>query len=249
MRVLTRAWQMLLKAIEEVPIAPTAMMAAEMAVIRLTHVADLPPPEELIRRLTEGGGVVRADPRGSGGGGGGPAARLVSVAGGASVATSPPEPGLEAYARFEDVTALLRDERDIKLLHEVESFVRLVRYKPGLIEFSPVQGAPAELAGRLSQRLRGLTGARWQIAVSADEGQPTIAEQGVAAKAAENALAAGHPLVLAALEAFPGAEIRAVRPLGGAREPEQFLAAVPEREFVEIEGDLLDSDDPFEEDI
>jgi DNA polymerase-3 subunit gamma/tau len=249
MRVLTRAWQMLLKAIEEVPIAPTAMMAAEMAVIRLTHVADLPPPEELIRRLTEGGGVVRADPRGSGGGGGGPAARLVSVAGGASVATSPPEPGLEAYARFEDVTALLRDERDIKLLHEVESFVRLVRYKPGLIEFSPVQGAPAELAGRLSQRLRGLTGARWQIAVSADEGQPTIAEQGVAAKAAEHALAAGHPLVLAALEAFPGAEIRAVRPLGGAREPEQFLAAVPEREFVEIEGDLLDSDDPFEEDI
>ena len=249
MRVLTRAWQMLLKAIEEVPIAPTAMMAAEMAVIRLTHVADLPPPEELVRRLTEGGGVVRSDPRGGGGGGGGPVARLVSVAGGARVVAAAPEPGLDAYARLEDVTGLLREERDIKLLHEVESFVRLVRYKPGLIEFSPSPGAPADLAGRLSQRLRGLTGARWQIAVSADEGQPTITEQGATAKAAENALAAEHPLVLAALEAFPGAEIRTVRPLGSAAEPEEFLAAVPEREFVEIEGDLLDSDDPFEEDI
>jgi DNA polymerase-3 subunit gamma/tau len=252
MRVLTRAWQMLLKSIEEVPIAPTSMMAAEMAVIRLTHVADLPPPEDLIRRLTESGAATRPGPHGRGGGnGGGPAARLVSVGGGASVAAVTPDPGagLEPYARFEDVTALLREERDIKLLHEVESFVRVVRYKPGMIEFSPAPGAPAELAGRLSQRLRGLTGARWQIAVSGDEGQPTIAEQGAAAKAAENALAAEHPLVLAALEAFPGAEIRSVRRLGATAEPEEFLAPVPEREFVEIEGDLLDSDDPFGEDI
>ena len=33
MAVLTRAWQMLLKALEEVPLAPNAMMAAEMALI------------------------------------------------------------------------------------------------------------------------------------------------------------------------------------------------------------------------
>ncbi|KIC13349.1 hypothetical protein RA21_21865, partial [Leisingera sp. ANG-DT] len=53
MRVLTRMWQMLLKALEEVAAAPNAMMAAEMAVIRLTHVADLPSPEELIRKLQD----------------------------------------------------------------------------------------------------------------------------------------------------------------------------------------------------
>ncbi|MCX7888672.1 MAG: DNA polymerase III subunit gamma/tau, partial [Rhodobacteraceae bacterium] len=53
MRVLTRLWQMLLKALEEVAQAPNAMMAAEMAVIRLTHVADLPDPEQLLRRLSE----------------------------------------------------------------------------------------------------------------------------------------------------------------------------------------------------
>ncbi|MEP4036987.1 DNA polymerase III subunit gamma/tau [Pseudophaeobacter sp.] len=68
MRVLTRMWQMLLKALEEVAAAPNAMMAAEMAVIRLTHVADLPSPEELIRKLQDtpppppnggpGGGMV-----------------------------------------------------------------------------------------------------------------------------------------------------------------------------------------------
>ena len=51
MRVLSRMWQMLLTSLEEVGRAPNAMMAAEMAVIRLTHVADLPTPDDLIRKL------------------------------------------------------------------------------------------------------------------------------------------------------------------------------------------------------
>ena len=53
MRALTRMWQMLLTSIEEVSQAPNALMAAEMAVIRLTHVADLPSPEELVRKLQD----------------------------------------------------------------------------------------------------------------------------------------------------------------------------------------------------
>ncbi|KPD13411.1 DNA polymerase III subunit gamma/tau [Phaeobacter sp. 11ANDIMAR09] len=65
MRVMTRMWQMLLKALEEVAAAPNAMMAAEMAVIRLTHVADLPSPEELIRKLQD----TPPPPQGGPGGG------------------------------------------------------------------------------------------------------------------------------------------------------------------------------------
>ena len=52
--ILARVWQMLLKAMEEVPLSPTAMMAAEMAVLRITHVADMPTPSELIRRIESG---------------------------------------------------------------------------------------------------------------------------------------------------------------------------------------------------
>jgi DNA polymerase III subunit gamma/tau len=53
MRALTRMWQMLLKALEETSAAPNTMMAAEMAVIRLTHVAELPAPEDLVRKLAD----------------------------------------------------------------------------------------------------------------------------------------------------------------------------------------------------
>ena len=62
MRVLTRLWQMLLKSLEEVSAAPNAMMAAEMAIIRMTHVADLPTPDELVRKVTSGGGTNASSP-------------------------------------------------------------------------------------------------------------------------------------------------------------------------------------------
>ncbi|MDE0113677.1 MAG: DNA polymerase III subunit gamma/tau [Albidovulum sp.] len=50
-RATARTWQMLLASLNEVSSAPNSMMAAEMAIIRLTHVSDLPTPEELIKKL------------------------------------------------------------------------------------------------------------------------------------------------------------------------------------------------------
>src|SRR5437879_3432674 len=57
MPVLARAWQMLLKGIEEVQTAPLPGQAAEMVLIRLAYVADLPVPAELVRTLSDGGGA------------------------------------------------------------------------------------------------------------------------------------------------------------------------------------------------
>src|SRR6056297_1743663 len=143
MRVLTRMWQMLLKALEEVAEAPNAMMAAEMAVIRLTHVADLPTPEDLLRKLRDtplspgpggGGGTVAAErrddvtgpdrqggaPRTSGAvpGGNGPGGQTTALA-------KEEQPALAHYPGFADVVALIRANRDAKLLIEVENHLRL----------------------------------------------------------------------------------------------------------------------------
>ena len=70
MRGLARMWQMLLKALKEIKDAPNALMAAEMAIIRLTHIADLPSPDEIIGLLKaqeqvapEGGGAGEATPK------------------------------------------------------------------------------------------------------------------------------------------------------------------------------------------
>ena len=249
MRVLTRMWQMLLKALEEVGQAPNAMMAAEMAVIRLTHVADLPTPEDLVRRLQSapppapgpGGGAPM-------GGGPGPGAltqapgrmqapRMVQPSGAATALAEAPETALARFARFEQVVELIRANRDVKLLIEVETGLRLVRYAPGRIEFEPAPAAPSDLAARLAQRLQAWTGARWGVSIVAAGGAPTIAEVRDGERLAAIAAARENPLVQAVLAAFPRAQITDVRtPDALAREA--AAEALPEVE---------DEWDPFED--
>ena len=56
MRVLSRMWQMLLKGIAEVQTATRPAAAAEMVLVRIAYVADMPTPDEAIRMLEQNGG-------------------------------------------------------------------------------------------------------------------------------------------------------------------------------------------------
>lgn len=72
---LSRIWQMLLKGIPETENASRPAGAAEMVLIRLSHAANLPAPEDAARRLAElangEGSFSNGGPSGSGGNGGG----------------------------------------------------------------------------------------------------------------------------------------------------------------------------------
>jgi DNA polymerase-3 subunit gamma/tau len=251
MRALTRMWQMLLKAIEEVSLAPNAMMAAEMAVIRLTHVADLPDPETLVKKLQDsprppsgGGGVAGGAPAG----GATVHARMAPMQaaptrGPMMTAAAPvlAESQLQVYATFDQVIELIRSKRDMLLLNEVETGLRLARYAPGRIEFEPAPGAKPDLAARLGQRLQGWTGARWGVSVVGSGGQPTIAEARTFELAQVRAEAAENPLVQAILTAFPGAKIAEVR------SPEAITAQAAEAALPLAEPEVDEDWDPFEE--
>ncbi|MDP1575552.1 MAG: DNA polymerase III subunit gamma/tau, partial [Cypionkella sp.] len=247
MRVLTRMWQMLLKALEEVALAPNAMMAAEMAVIRLTHVADLPDPETLVKKLMSQSAPARPTGGAPAGGGGGVvhgALRMATSApmrgpvmqGGQAVAVA--ESQLVVYASFAQVIELIREKRDMRLLVEVEEGVKLAKYAPGRIEFEPAPGAKPDLAARLSQRLQGWTGARWGVSVVNAGGAPTLAEDRDAASNAAKAEAMENPLVQAVMLAFPGAQITDIR-TAEAMAASAAIEALPEVE---------DEFDPFEDD-
>ena len=54
-RILGRAWQMLLKGIAEVQSSSRPLAAADMVLVRITHAADLPTPDEALKALAEGG--------------------------------------------------------------------------------------------------------------------------------------------------------------------------------------------------
>ncbi len=249
MRVLSRMWQMLLKALDEVAYAPNAMMAAEMAVIRLTHVSDLPTPTDLVRKLrsTEQAPVA-SPPSSSGGGGGGVTARaaaleLVAVEGAAQPASNVVSEvsALARFARFEDVVALTKRNRDISLQVEIESNLRLVSYAPGRIEFEPTPDCAPDLAQRMSRSLHNWTGVRWAVSVVQSGGAATISEVNEAARNDLVGQAKSHPLVQAALTAFPGAAVNDVRVHD---EGETLDPATP----IDDVDDDWNPLDPFEED-
>jgi DNA polymerase-3 subunit gamma/tau len=249
MRAMTRMWQMLLKALDEVASAPNSMMAAEMAIIRLTHVAELPSPEELIRKLQ---GTPPPPPSGGGGGnGGGVSAGATSVAnaqsrmssssgssGGAATAQQLDADALERFPTFDHVVDLIRANRDVKLLVDVEGGIRLANYQPGRIEFVAHPKAPNDLAQRLGQKLQLWTGNRWAVTLVNQGGRETIAETRDAVDIALKEEAASHPLLQAVFEAFPSARIIDIK----------TPAEIAQEAMVEALPEVEDEWDPFEED-
>ena len=247
MRVLTRLWQMLLKSLDEVAAAPNAMMAAEMAIIRLTHVADLPSPEELVRKLgtTPPPPATPRSPPTSGPSGSGPSATASHhaqpvVQSGATMAAAAPavDQALARYPSFEHVVELIRSHRDVKLLVEVENTLRLAAYRPGRIEFTPTDDAPRDLAQRLGTRLQLWTGNRWAVTIVGDSATQTIAEIRDAKENALKSKAESHPLMQAVMATFPDAKILSIRT------PEDIAAQAVAEALPEVEDEW----DPFEDD-
>ena len=146
---LSRLWQMLLKAHEEVRAAPDPAAAVEMMLIRLAYAADLPGPEEALRAL-KGDVAKAAEPAGA-----------AALARPATTAAAEPPPAPQSFA---DVLALIDQRRDIKLKLDVERGLKLISFRPGAIAFEPAAGAPADLAHRLASRLKQWTGQTWLVA-------------------------------------------------------------------------------------
>jgi len=130
---------------------------------------------------------------------------------------------------FDDVVALAEAKRDLKLKHALLEQVRLVRFKPGTIELSPLPQAPRELGQELMRKLKAWTGRVWIVALSDEEGAVPLGQQRREREASEIETVREHPAVKQVMQHFPGARIAAVRPVvepaspaDGADEPEEF---------------------------
>ncbi|PSC06208.1 DNA polymerase III subunit gamma/tau [Alsobacter soli] len=224
MRVLSRAWQMLLKGIGEVQSSPKPVAAAEMVLVRLCYAADLPTPDEALRVLRDNppGGAGAHSNVGGGGGGGARASGDGGPRGSAALSvasrTAAPAPSARQAAapamklnRFEDLVALAADKRDIAMKLALESDVRLVAFEDGKLEFAPSPNASPQLAGDLSKRISEWTGRRWVVVLSSEAGQPTIRERQAEQERDRLTNVQAHPLVRSVLEAFPGAKIVDIR--------------------------------------
>ena len=263
MRVLSRAWQILLKGIAEVKDAPKPVVAAEMVLVRLAYAADLPTPDEALRTLASspGGAPVRGSADSGGGGTSASASQppmqsrsqgqaALSVATRADpvvqAARSSAPPAAQSairLARFEDLVALAAEKRDIAAKIALERDVRLVRFEDGKLEFAQAEGASPQLAAELSRKLQEWTGRRWVVAVTSEPGQTTLREKAEGEARDRMTGVRADPLVRAVLERFPGAEITAIRDASAEAVPPSPDDATLAEEPFDFEGlDGFDDD-------
>jgi DNA polymerase-3 subunit gamma/tau len=114
---------------------------------------------------------------------------------------------------FDDVVALAEAKRDLKLKHALLEQVRLVQFKPGMIEINPLPQAPRELGQELMRKLKAWTGRVWIVAVSDEEGKSPLGVQRREREARDIEAVREHPAVKEVMQHFPGARIAAVRPV------------------------------------
>ncbi len=220
MPILTRAWQMLLKGIPEVNLAANPIAAAEMVLIRMAYVADLPTPEAAVKSaMAQPGAPAGAPPVPQ------PAPPppdpVTEARATQQLAPMPdqgpgpegPPPASAALSSFADVVALAGERRDVKLKTELETYVRPVRFAPGRLEIALEPAAPRTLPNALMRRLEQWTGARWVVSVSDEAGDAPIAHQREAREQSLMREAQETASVQAVLEVFPGAKIVNVRDL------------------------------------
>jgi DNA polymerase-3 subunit gamma/tau len=251
MRVLSRMWQMLLKGIAEVQTATRPAAAAEMVLVRIAYVADLPTPDEAIRMLDQNGGsspvasVSAAPAR--------PAPAPSMSASPIRVPTSP-RSGAEASARpqmaapsaetqstpvlritsFPQLVAIAGEKRDVLTKAALESDMRLVRIEDGRLEVALERSAARGMVGDLARKLEQWTGRRWTVIVSNEAGQPTLRAQNEQAKNEHARAAEADPRVQEVLARFPGAKVVEVR---------RLAAETPESDISEDPAESSDSDD------
>ncbi len=220
---LTRLWQVLSAAYNDVRQAPAPLAAAEMALLKLSLAGQMPPPELAAAIITQarkdqddgGPGLPVMSPVGGGGTSSVAAVSTQAVSSSPSsaltAALEAPQPVIPAAPKieigsFEDfVTALPASQ--IKLKSDLERYVRLVSFKRGAISVNITDPRQNTLIGKIVSALQEMTGDLWIVSPSDDKGAQPISHQRKSAAAAQDAEdrshpAFSHPLLTSAKELY-----------------------------------------------
>ena len=215
---LMRVWQVLHKGYEEVSRSPLASQAAEMVLVRIAYLSNLPQADDLLAAL-------QGAPRSS------PAHSPVEIHNTGVLPTSPLvgednpnqseemgeelkkteiEPATETMpATFPALLEMLQRAKEPILYSTILQDIHLVSYSPGSITVRLSNMAAKTLPTQLRQVLEKMTGQPWIIDVAMEGGDPTYAQQKKFEHDEKVKISQEHPLVKSLVESFPGATVTA----------------------------------------
>ncbi|MCL6249449.1 DNA polymerase III subunit gamma/tau [Altererythrobacter sp. KTW20L] len=187
-----RLWQLLLKGHDEVRTAPDPLVAAEMALLRVLHAAELPDPgtlEKLLKDAAERG--LSAAP---------------AAAAGSTPAAAPSGP-TDVALEWSILCDRVEQEGLLRVGQIMRDWVQVIELAPGRLSYTTPAEFEEDVLAELRDALLRATGERWDVSRGQGEAQPSLRQREETARAAEALRIRNHPLVQSALAMFPGAQL------------------------------------------
>ena len=186
---LTILWQMLLKGMQELQVSNNQLMSAEMLMIRLCHLSNIPTPAALIDRLKEG---AVSQPQNN-----------------QQVITASKELEKKVTINdYEELVQLFHQKREMLLHHYLVNDVHLIDFEPLKVRIRQTHSVPHNFANKIAALLYEWTGDKWLITVSSDDGAPTLSSQAEIIKINQIDEFSKNDLVQEILQSFNAAQVK-----------------------------------------
>ncbi len=175
---LHRLWQLLLKGHDEVARAFDPAEAADMAILRVIHASSMPDPGDLAKMIAGGAALAPVMP------------------------CAPAAPALPAT--FSAMIALVEAQGKHILARSLRDEVGEISYAPPEMAIRPARPFDTR---ELAQVLKDATGVVWTVTSEDAPAKPSLRDQEIATEAAARDAILVEPIVKAAMDSFPGAEL------------------------------------------
>ena len=204
--VLSRMWQMMIKGLSELNIAPVQIDALEMILIRIAYSANLPTPKELLDDVKKNSNLSQTRPENSSRNfGASPALGEKKTFSEQNITTE--NKASTAILSVDDLMRYLEEHRQPLLEYALKHDVAFEAFAEGNVKISVGEKVGNDLVMSLHKVLAEATGKKWQIDIVRGKLGETIADK-ENAKAEENKKnVMEYPLVRAIMEEFRGAKI------------------------------------------
>jgi len=181
---LTILWQMLIKGLQEIQSSHNQLIAAEMLLVRLCYLSNIPTPAALLDTFSASKPAQNLNP----------------------LATSPKV----VINDFEELVQLFHQQREMLLYQYLVNDVHLIEFEPFKVKIRHTSAVPHNFANKVGIFLQEWTGDKWNIIISSDDGEPTLSSQAEIAKSQQIDEFTKHSMVQEVLKNFSTAKIKNV---------------------------------------
>lgn len=203
--VLSKMWQMMIKGLGELQVAPVQIDALEMILIRIAYSASLPTPYELLNDVKKNSNLSLSRPTAAATSAPAPVFRAAPAAEPDSELSDTPK--FQAFDRLTDLVNYLEQKKMPLAEYALKNDVSVSEFSNGFIKMTVSEKIHPDFILNLHKILTEATGLTWKIELSRGALGVTLADLERAAEEEEKRNIMEYPLVKAIMAEFKGAKI------------------------------------------